>query len=127
RVVEEQLVNVGVPYKVVGGLRFYERREAKDLLAYLKAITNPADEVALKRVVNVPKRGVGDTSVGRIDAWAAAHGTSFGDALERAEEAGVTGAALKGIRRFLDLLDELRSIVGNGPGAVVERLVERRG
>src|SRR5439155_19944282 len=127
RVVEEQLVNLGVPYKVVGGLRFYERREAKDLLAYLKAVTNPADEVALKRVVNVPKRGVGDTSVGRVDAWAAAHGMSFGDALERAEEAGVSGAALKGIRRFLDLLGELRALVDDGPGPLLDKLLERTG
>src|SRR5205823_1918092 len=127
RVVEEQLVNVGVPYKVVGGLRFYERREAKDLLAYLKAVLNPADEVSLKRVVNVPKRGVGDTSVGRLDAWAAAHGMTFGDALARAEEAGVSGAALKGIGRFLDLLTDLRAMVDDGPGPVLDRLLERTG
>ena len=71
RVVEEQLMRVGIPYKVVGGTRFYDRREIKDALAYLQAVVNPADEVSVKRVLNVPKRGVGDTTVGRLDAWAA--------------------------------------------------------
>jgi DNA helicase-2/ATP-dependent DNA helicase PcrA len=70
RVVEEELVRAEVPYRVVGGTRFYERREVKDALAYLRAIVNPVDEVSLKRIINVPKRGVGDTSLGRIDAWA---------------------------------------------------------
>ena len=74
RAIEEELVRQGVPYKVVGGARFYERREVKDMLAYLHAIANPDDEVSLKRVLNVPRRGVGDTSLGRLDAWAAAKG-----------------------------------------------------
>ena len=62
RVVEEDLMRAGSPYKVVGGTRFYDRREVKDALAYLRAVVNPADEVSVKRVLNVPKRGVGDTS-----------------------------------------------------------------
>ncbi len=70
RVLEEELVRRDIPYKVVGGTRFYDRREIKDLLAYLRAVANPADEVSLKRIVNMPKRGVGDTSVARLDAWA---------------------------------------------------------
>ena len=77
RVIEEALMRTGVPYKVVGGTRFYDRREIKDALAYLKAVVNPADEVSVKRVLNVPKRGVGDTTVGRLDAWANAHGVAF--------------------------------------------------
>src|SRR5437870_1457534 len=81
RVLEEELVRRGVPYKVVGGTRFYERREVKDALAYLRAVANRSDEVSLKRIVNVPKRGVGDTSVGRLDAWASARALPFADAL----------------------------------------------
>ena len=70
RAVEEELVRRDIPYKVVGGTRFYDRREIKDLLAYLRAVANPEDEVSLKRIVNVPKRGVGDTSVARLDRYA---------------------------------------------------------
>ncbi|MFI5044606.1 MAG: ATP-dependent helicase, partial [Acidimicrobiales bacterium] len=70
RVVEEQFLRAGIPYRVVGGTRFYDRREIKDALAYLKAVVNPSDEVSIKRVLNVPKRGVGDQTVGRLDAYA---------------------------------------------------------
>ena len=73
RVLEERLARVGIPYKVLGGTRFYDRREVKDALAYLKGAANPGDEVSLKRVINVPKRGVGDTTVARLDAWARTH------------------------------------------------------
>ena len=79
-----------MPYRVVGGARFYERREIKDMLAYLHAIANPEDEVSVKRVLNVPRRGVGSTTVGRLDDWAKSNGMSFGDALAHASEAGVT-------------------------------------
>src|SRR5439155_4571667 len=126
RVPEEQLVRVGIPYRVVGGTRFYERREVKDALAYLRALVNPLDEVSLKRVLNVPKRGVGDTSVGRLDAWAASHGMAFAEALEHAEEAGVSGRALTGIREFVSLLAELRA-VDDGPRAVLEAVLARTG
>jgi DNA helicase-2/ATP-dependent DNA helicase PcrA len=112
RAVEEELVRQGIPYRVVGGTKFYERREIKDLLAYLRAVANPADEVSLKRIVNVPKRGVGETSVARLDAFARSHGLTFADALDRAEEAGVTGKALTGIRELRALLDELRARAG---------------
>jgi DNA helicase-2/ATP-dependent DNA helicase PcrA len=122
RVIEEQLVRSGIPYKVIGGARFYDRREIKDALAYLRATANPADEVSLKRVLNVPRRGVGDTTVARIDAWAKSQGITFGVALERAEDAGVKGPALKGIGRFLALLGELRVLVeaGEGPAKVLD-------
>jgi DNA helicase-2/ATP-dependent DNA helicase PcrA len=112
RAVEEELVRRGIPYKVVGGTRFYDRREVKDVLAYLRALANPADEVSLKRIVNVPKRGVGDTSVARIDRYARDLGIPFADALERADEAGVTGRALTGIHRLLELLTDLRALRG---------------
>ncbi len=122
RVIEEQLVRVGIPYKVIGGPRFYDRREVKDAVAYLRATVNPSDEVSLKRVLNVPKRGVGDTTVGRLDAWARAEGVPFCAALERAEEAGAKGPALRGIGQFLTLLAELRALAeaGEGPAAVLD-------
>ena len=110
RAVEEALASRRIPYKVVGGIRFYDRREVRDLLSYLRAIRNPADEVSLKRIVNVPKRGVGDTSLARLDAFAGERGVSFGEAIERAEEAGVSGRALTGLRQVRTLLDELRQL-----------------
>ena len=97
RVVEEAMMRLGVPYKVVGGTRFYDRREVKDAMAYLRAVVNPADEVSVKRVLNVPKRGIGDASVAKLDALAAAEGIGFVDALRRAGDAGVTGPAVRGI------------------------------
>jgi DNA helicase-2/ATP-dependent DNA helicase PcrA len=126
RVVEEELVRAEVPYRVIGGTRFYERREVKDALAYLRAVINPTDEVSLKRIVNVPKRGVGDTSLGRIDAWAASHGVTFDDALDHAEEAGVHGRALTGIRELVELLQDLRA-VDDGPRVVLEAILDRTG
>ena len=110
RAVEEELVRRNVPYKVVGGTKFYDRREVKDLLAYLRAVVNPTDEVSLKRIVNVPRRGVGDTSIARIETWARTRGMSFGQALERAEAAGVTGKALGGLRDLNELLADLRAM-----------------
>ncbi|MBV8305474.1 MAG: DNA helicase PcrA [Acidimicrobiia bacterium] len=126
RVVEEELVRAEVPYRVIGGTRFYERREVKDALAYLRALINPTDEVSLKRIINVPKRGVGDTSLGRIDAWALSHGITFAEALDHAEEAGVHGRALTGVRELVDLLEELRS-VDDGPRVVMEAILARTG
>jgi len=87
RVLEEELVRQSVPYKLVGGTRFYDRREIKDLLAYVRAVVNPGDEVSFKRIVNVPKRGVGDTSVAKVEAYAAERNLTFGAALARAEMA----------------------------------------
>jgi ATP-dependent DNA helicase UvrD/PcrA len=129
RAIEEELVRRNVPYKVVGGTKFYDRREIKDVLAYLRAIANPADEVSLKRVLNVPKRGVGDTSVGRLDRRSRDHGVPFAQALSEAEDAGVTGRALTGIRQLIDLLAELREAraTGSGPATLIEAVLERTG
>jgi DNA helicase-2/ATP-dependent DNA helicase PcrA len=127
RVMEEQLMRSGIPYKVIGGTRFYDRREVKDALAYLRAVVNPVDEVSVKRVLNVPKRGVGDSTVARLDAWAAGRGVPFIDALRRADEAGVTGRAVKGIAAFLRLVDELGDLVEQGPGDVLQTAIERSG
>ncbi|MGH9223491.1 MAG: DNA helicase PcrA [Acidimicrobiales bacterium] len=126
RVLEEHLVRVGIPYKVIGGTRFYDRREIKDALAYLRVLTNPTDEVSLRRILNVPKRGIGDTSVGKLEAWANAQGKTFADSLVKAESAGVGGKALTGIRHLVNLLDELRAFEG-GPSSLLETLLVRSG
>jgi DNA helicase-2/ATP-dependent DNA helicase PcrA len=127
RVIEDQLMRLGIPYKVVGGTRFYDRREVKDSLAYMHAVMNPVDEVSVKRVINVPKRGVGDSTVGKLDAWATARGVAFIDALRRADDAGVTGRAVKGIAEFLDLLDDLGEARSEGPARLLEIILDRTG
>jgi ATP-dependent DNA helicase UvrD/PcrA len=127
RVLEEQLMRVGIPYKVVGGTRFYDRKEIKDAIAYLRAVVNPVDEVSIKRVLNEPKRGVGDTSIGKLDAWATAHGLAFIDALRRADDAGVSGKASRGIETFLSLLDGVDDMTSGGPGPLLQALLERSG
>ncbi|MEY2447315.1 MAG: ATP-dependent helicase UvrD/PcrA [Acidimicrobiaceae bacterium] len=127
RVIEDQLMRLGIPYKVVGGTRFYDRREVKDALAYMRSVVNPLDEVSLKRVINMPKRGVGDSTIGKLDAWAAAHGVAFVEALRRADDAGVKGPAVKGIAEFLELLDELNETLVEGPGRLLELILERTG
>jgi DNA helicase-2/ATP-dependent DNA helicase PcrA len=123
RVLEEHLVRENIPYKVVGGTRFYERREVRDALAYLRAVANPQDEVSVRRILNVPRRGVGDTSVGRIEAWAAANGRTFVEALAHAAEAGVGGRALAGVNQLLTLLEKLRASEHAGPAALLERVL----
>jgi DNA helicase II / ATP-dependent DNA helicase PcrA len=127
RVLEEQLMRVGIPYRVLGGTRFYDRKEVKDAVAYLRAVVNPVDEVSIKRVLNEPKRGVGATSIGRLDAWATAHGLPFLDALRRAGEAGVSGKAARGIEQFLQLLDDVAPTAASGPGPLLQALLERSG
>jgi len=130
RVIEEAFMRLGVPYKVVGGTRFYDRREVKDAMAYLRAVVNPVDEVSVKRVLNVPKRGVGDTSVAKLDAFAASEGIAFVDALRRADEAGVSGPAVRGIASFVDLLDRLGTIAldaDQGPGDVLQAALDGSG
>jgi len=128
RVLEENLTRMGVPYKVIGGTRFYDRREVKDALAYLKAVVNPQDEVSVKRVLNTPKRGVGDSSIGKLDAYASARGLSFIDALRRAPGAGVTGPAVKGIARFLELLESVNDLAADDkPATLLQALLDRSG
>ena len=127
RVIEEYLMRVGIPYKVIGGTRFYDRREIKDAMAYLRAVVNPIDEVSVKRVLNMPRRGVGDASVARLDVWAAQHGLSFMEALKSAPEAGVSGKAIKGINQFLDLVLSAEEHLAEGPAAVLDYMLDRSG
>ncbi len=127
RVVEEALVRAGVPYRVVGGVKFYDRREVKDVLAYMRALVNPDDEVSWRRVVNTPKRGVGETSVNRITAYAQGAGVTFREALASAGAAGVHGKALGGVRDLLDVMRALEEEARAGVGVVVEGVLEQTG
>ncbi len=127
RVLEESLVRSGVPYRVFGGVKFYDRREIKDALAYLRALVNPDDEVSWKRIVNTPRRGVGDTSVAKVDSYASGAGIPFPAAIEHAAEAGVTGRALGGLRDLLDLMAEAREAAKGGVSAALEAVLTRSG
>ena len=127
RAIEEQLNRLGVAYRVVGGTRFYDRREVRDAIAYLRLAVNPLDEVALRRVINVPKRGVGDTSLGKIEAWAEKNQIDLFLALFEASKAGVSGKALKGIESFLNLLEESQSRLDLGPADIIEFSLEKSG
>ncbi|MFC4590540.1 DNA helicase PcrA [Sphaerisporangium corydalis] len=110
RVFEEIFIRTGLPYKVVGGVRFYERREVRDLLAYLRVLANPSDTVSLRRVLNVPKRGIGDRAESMVEAFANRERVSFWDGLRRAEEApGLATRSLNAIKEFVALLDDLRT------------------
>ena len=126
RALEEYLVRVNIPYKVVGGTRFYDRREVKDALAYLKAVVNPVDEVSVKRVLNTPKRGVGDSTVAKLDQWAQMQGVPFIDALRNYDDAGVSGRAMKGIDEFLELIDTVAELVPTtGPDELLRILLDK--
>ncbi|GLY27776.1 DNA helicase PcrA [Kineosporia sp. NBRC 101731] len=130
RALEEVLVRAGLPYKVVGGTRFYERREIKDALAYLRVLVNPADTVNLRRIINVPKRGIGDRAEGALAALADRENISFGDALVRADEApGIATRSLTAVKRFAELVEQLRTLVesGSDPGTVLEAVLEQTG
>ena len=126
RAIEEQFVLAGVPYTVVGGTRFYDRREVRDAIAYLKAVVNPGDEVSVKRVVNTPKRRVGAVSVGRVEALAAERGITFFEALRHCTDAGVTGGAVKGIADFCELVDEVAAL-DVSPAETIELALELSG
>ncbi|MHB1089974.1 MAG: 3'-5' exonuclease, partial [Ilumatobacteraceae bacterium] len=127
RVLEESLVYAGMPYKIIGGTRFYDRREVKDAMAYLRCAANPNDEINLKRIINVPKRGIGDTSIAKLDAYSADNGVSFSIALRRVNDAGVSGAAVRGLTSFVVLIDELSARLGEGPGPVLRHALATSG
>src|SRR6059058_3831952 len=109
RVLEDILVRQGIAYQVVGGPRYYERAEIKDVIAYLQAIDNPYDAVSLQRIVNRPRRGIGDSSMARLQTYADAHGIALWEAFEFGEEAGVGAAPLKAVREFRTLMQSLMS------------------
>jgi len=130
RVFEEVFMRNALPYKVVGGLRFYERREVKDLLAYLRVLTNLEDEISLRRIINVPKRGIGDTSLDYIDLFAQQNGISFWQGLLRVtENSSVPARAAAAINEFTAMISALAVLVEakTKPSVVVEAALEQSG
>ena len=130
RVFEEVFIRRGLPYKVVGGVRFYERKEIKDALAYVRALINPKDSVSLRRILNVPKRGIGDRAESAIDGLAARHGVSFWEALQRVEEApDLATRSRSAINRFVEIMTELQVLAETGAAAdaVLEAALTKSG
>jgi DNA helicase-2/ATP-dependent DNA helicase PcrA len=129
RVFEEIFIRLGLPYKVVGGVRFYERREVKDALAYLRVITNIDDTVSVRRVINTPRRGIGDRAVGALQAYSSRERISFGAALGAAEAVpGMPPRAAAAVADFVALIDELREMsVVAPPEEVLEAVLRRTG
>ena len=120
RVFEEVFIRSGLPYRVVGGVRFYERREVKDALAYLRILVNPDDQISLRRILNVPKRGIGDRAEACVEALSRQENVSYWDALRRADEApGIATRSLTPIRAFVDLVEGAQSMVDAGERADV--------
>ena len=112
RLFEEKFVVSNIPYKIVGGINFYARKEIKDLLSYLKTIDNAGDDLAVRRIINVPKRGIGTVTLNRVQEYAIAHDISFYDALKAAEEVPGIGKAAAKIRPFVLLIQSMRSKLG---------------
>ena len=110
RALEEVLLRRGVPYRLIGGLRFYERREVKDVMAYLRLIANPQDTLSFSRIINVPRRKLGEKSLAQLGYWADAHGMSAWDALRHLDEmVDLTPAAKSALAEFRDLINEVRA------------------
>jgi ATP-dependent DNA helicase UvrD/PcrA len=128
RVLEDVLVRQGIAYQVIGGPRFYERAEIKDAIAYLQTIDNPYDAVSLQRIANKPRRGIGDSSLARLQTWADAQGRSLWEAMEFAEDAGVGAAPLRAVQQFRTLMQSLQAGALELPvSELLDRTLERSG
>jgi DNA helicase-2/ATP-dependent DNA helicase PcrA len=128
RVIEDLFLRAGVPYQIVGGTRFFDRAEIRDVMAYLRTIVNPADEISLKRIVNTPKRGIGSTTVERLEYEAIASGTTFETAMRRAVDGELLGTGPRAkVGAFVEILGELRALAGDSLREQVEQIVERTG
>jgi DNA helicase-2/ATP-dependent DNA helicase PcrA len=128
RVLEEEMLRANVPYRVVSGMRFYDRKEIKNALAYARLIVNPRDEASARRVINEPKRGVGEGAQAKLGAYAAEHGLSFAEAAHHAAEAGLTGRARTGADKFAFMLDELRALANDlSPREMIDQIVRQSG
>ncbi|HSJ27921.1 MAG TPA: DNA helicase PcrA [Acidimicrobiia bacterium] len=129
RIVEDVFLRRGIPYAVVGNVKFYERREIRDAMSYLRAIVNPADQVAVKRIINSPKRGIGDTTIAHVDRFAQRHGITFYEAVERAEEIDqLNSGAVRNLQEFLGVMNLLRErAVEGGVAAAVQSVVDDTG
>ena len=121
RAIEEVFIRTGIPYKVVGGTRFYERKEIRDLIAYLRVLDNPTDEISLRRIINTPRRGIGDRAIANVNLYAENFGMSFADALVDAAHGKVTALgtrAKNAIAAFLELMDGLRADAAEATNAI---------
>ncbi|MDO5391590.1 MAG: DNA helicase PcrA [Eubacteriales bacterium] len=128
RVFEEKFLMANIPYKIVGGINFYARKEIKDLLAYLKTVDNAVDDLAVRRIINIPKRGIGATSIVRIEEYAANRGFSFYDALREADEIPKIGRAASKIAPFVTFIQTLRSKVGHiSVSDLLDEIIEETG
>jgi DNA helicase II / ATP-dependent DNA helicase PcrA len=128
RVLEDVLVRQGIAYQVIGGPRFYERAEIKDAIAYLQVLDNPWDAISLTRIANKPRRGIGDTTISKLQAYAEAHGISLFEALAYPQEAGVGAAPLKAVDALRTLLVSLQSAAQEfAVPALIEAVLERTG
>ena len=130
RSLEEVFIRAGIPYKVVGGVRFYERREIRDIVAYLRVLDNPGDAVSMRRILNTPRRGIGDRAEACVAVYAENTGASFADALQAAAEGTVpmlNTRSEKAIAAFVDILDDLRSRLDDDLGDLVEAVLNRTG
>ncbi len=128
RVLEEEMLRANVPYRVISGMRFYDRKEIKNALAYARLIVNPRDEASARRVINEPKRGVGEGAQAKLGAYAAEHGLSFAEAAHHAAAAGLSGRALAGADKFSFMLDELRALTNDlSPREMIDAIVRESG
>ncbi len=128
RVLEEEMLRANVPYRVISGMRFYDRREIKNALAYARLIVNPRDEASARRVINDPKRGVGEAAQAKLGAYAAEHGISFAEAAHYGAAAGLNGRALGGAAKFSFMLDELRALANDlSPREMIDAIVRESG
>ena len=130
RALEEVFIRAGIPYKVVGGVRFYERKEIRDIVAYLRVLDNPGDAVSMRRILNTPRRGIGDRAEACVAVYAENTGASFTDALQAAAEGKVpmlNTRSEKAIAGFVELLDELRGRLDDELGELVEAVLDRTG
>ena len=130
RSIEEIFIRQGLPYVVVGGVRFYERREIRDAIAYLRAIANPADDVSMRRILNVPKRGIGDRAEAMLAAFAERERVSFSEAVRRCDEVpGMASRSLTMVTTFANMMEGLRTLAeaGSGPATVLQAALEQSG
>lgn len=128
RMLEEKLIMSGIPYKIVGGVNFYARREVKDLLSYMKVVDNAQDDLAVQRIINVPKRGIGATSIGKASDYAYHMGLNLFEALEKADEIPTLGRAAGKIAPFVALIHHFRSVCANeGVAALLQEIIDETG
>lgn len=128
RMLEEKLIMSGIPYKIVGGVNFYARREVKDLLSYMKVVDNAQDDLAVQRIINVPKRGIGATSIGKASDYAYHMGLNLFEALEKADEIPTLGRAAGKIAPFVELIHHFRSVCANeGVAALLQEIIDETG